>query len=279
MSSNTVTVDLVYTDPPKDGTKPYTSVNADPTTGEPYRNWTKDPRPFEIENLRGNEDSVKLDTAGFQYYKKPQTYTGAFLDDAEIEREYYAECISLIKELTGASRVQPFDHTIRRHRPGTIDDSPEKRQPVPLVHVDQTAASATARVHRHLPAEDVPELLKHRFQIINLWRPISHPAWDWPLALCDYSTIDIHKDFVPTTLKYDDRDGEILSVLYSPNHKWKYLKGMEPDEFVLIKCFDSRNDGKTSVLTPHSAFKDPTTPEGAPHRESIEVRLLVFYDN
>ena len=64
---------------------------------------------------------------------------------------------------------------IRRRRPGEIDDSPQKRQPVPQVHVDQTKASATARVHRHLPVSDAPELLKHRFQIINLWRPINHP--------------------------------------------------------------------------------------------------------
>lgn len=124
---------------------------------------------------------------------------------------------------------------IRRRRPGEVDDSPQKRQPVPQVHVDQTAESAAARVHRHLPASDAPELLKHRFQIINLWRPISHAAWDWPLALCDYRSVDPEHDLVPTTLKYPDRDGETLSVKYNPNHRWKYLKGMEPDEFVLIK--------------------------------------------
>lgn len=105
------------------------------------------------------------------------------------------------------------------------------------MHVDQTRESATARVHRHLPASDTPELLKRRFQIINLWRPIHHPAYDWPLALCDFRTIDFEKDLVPTTLKYPDRDGETLSVRFNPNHRWKYLKGMEPDEFVLIKWY------------------------------------------
>lgn len=94
-------------------------------------------------------------------------------------------------------------------------------------------------MHRHLPAEDVPELLKHRFQIINLWRPIKHAAWDWPLALCDYRSIDFHNDLVPTTLRYPDRDGETLGVKYNPNHKWKYMKGMEPDELVLIKWYVS----------------------------------------
>ena len=124
---------------------------------------------------------------------------------------------------------------IRRRRPGEIDDGPQKRQPVSMVHVDQTAESAAARVHRHLPASDAPELLKHRFQIINLWRPIGRPAWDWPLALCDYRSIDTQNDLIPTTLRFPDHEGETLSVKYNPNHKWKYLKGMEPDEFVLIK--------------------------------------------
>lgn len=35
-------------------------------------------------------------------------------------------------------------------------------------------------------------------------------------------------------------------------------------------------DGKTAVLTPHTAFVDPTTPKDAPLRESIELRALVL---
>ena len=124
---------------------------------------------------------------------------------------------------------------IRRRRPGEIDDSPSKRQPVPRVHVDQTPESSTARVHRHLPASEAPELVKRRFQIINLWRPIGVPAFDWPLALCDYRSIDTKKDLTPVTLRYTDRDGETFGVSYNPNHKWKYVKGMTPEEFVLIK--------------------------------------------
>ena len=112
------------------------------------------------------------------------------------------------------------------------------------MHVDQTHASATARVLRHLPADEAPERLKHRFQIVNLWRPIRHPAWDWPLALCDYRSVDPAKDLHPTTLVYsEDNKGETMSVRYNPNHKWKYLKGMEPDEFVLIKWYARSRHG------------------------------------
>ncbi|CAL1709242.1 unnamed protein product [Somion occarium] len=275
--SNTITAELVYFAPPKDGSKPFTHINADPLTGQRPQNWTQEPHEVQIENLRGKEDSVTLDTAGFQFGKEAAKHT-SFTNDDEVEREYYPESIELVKRITGASRIVPFDHTIRRRRPGQVDDSPQKRQPVPQVHVDQTPKSSVARVHRHLPASDAPELLKHRFQIINLWRPISVPAYDWPLALCDFRSIDAKNDLEPVTLRYPDRDGETFGVKYNPDHKWKYVKGLTPEEFVLIKCFDSQDDGKTALLTPHTAFPDPSTPSDAPLRESIELRLLVFYD-
>ena len=44
-----------------------------------------------------------------------------------------------------------------------------------------------------------------------------------------------------------------------------------------VLSFDSISDGIIARLTPHTAFKDPKTPEGAPFRESIEVEALVFY--
>ncbi|KIJ90911.1 hypothetical protein K443DRAFT_115907, partial [Laccaria amethystina LaAM-08-1] len=165
----------------------------------------------------------------------------------------------------------------RRHRPGEFDDSPDRRQPVAQVHVDQTTESSVARVHKHLPASDVPELLKRRFQIINIWRPIENPAFDWPLGLCDYRSVD-PSDVVPVALIYPDHEGETLGVKYNPNHKWNYFRGMTSEEVVLIKCFDSIQDGTVAVFTPHTGFNDPTTPKGSPLRQSIEVRALVFYD-
>ena len=104
------------------------------------------------------------------------------------------------------------------------------------MHVDQTTKSSIARVHRHLPASDVPELLKHRFQIINLWRPISHPALDWPVALCDYRSVD-PKDVMPVALIYPNSDfeGETMGISYNENHKWKYYREVTPEEVILIK--------------------------------------------
>ncbi|KAF8627562.1 hypothetical protein AX15_004368 [Amanita polypyramis BW_CC] len=271
-----VTAILNYGVPPTDGARAYQSVNHDAATGQRDRNWVSLPHDIPIENLRGKEDSVSLDTAGFQFFTRPLKYKGAFIDEDEVKREYYPECEELIKEVTGASKVVFFDHTVRRNT-GEVDASPEKRQPVRFVHIDQTTPAAISRVHRHLP-DEAPERLKRRFQVINLWRPIEVPALEWPLALCDFRSVNREEDIFPVRHIYPNHEGETFSVKYSPNHKWKYLRGITPDEVALIKCFDSIQDGSVSIFTPHTAFIDPTTPKDAAHRQSIEVRALVFYD-
>ncbi|KAK7050432.1 hypothetical protein R3P38DRAFT_2503904 [Favolaschia claudopus] len=263
---------LNFSVPPKDGVRAYVNIN-DPKDF----NYSREAHEVKIHNLRGNESTVTLDTAGFQLYTHPAKHT-AFTNDTEVQNEYYPESVELIKKLTGASRVVIFDHTIRRRRPDQVDDAPDRRQPVPQTHVDQTNKAAVARVHRHLPASDVPTLLNHRFQILNLWRPISHPAIDWPLSLCDFRTVDPKTDVFPVALRYPDREGETAGVVFNANQKWTYFTGVTPEEVILIKCFDSLQDGSVSLYTPHTAFADPATPEGAPLRESIELRALVFYD-
>lgn len=274
--STTVTTQILYFTTTNDGSRAYLNINADPKTGERARNFEQKTQATQVQNVRGHESEYTLDANGFQWGTEASKHT-SFSNSEEIEREYYPESIEIIKKVTGASRVVLFDHTIRR-RTGEIDDSPTKRQPVNSAHVDQTPASSETRVHLHLPAEDVPALLKKRYQIINLWRPISHPADDWPIALCDYRSVDPETDVVPVALVYPDREGETYSVKYSENQRWKYLKGMRPDEYLLIKCFDSIRDGSVAQFTPHTGFEDPTTPAGTPPRQSIELRALVFYD-
>lgn len=124
---------------------------------------------------------------------------------------------------------------IRKYQPGEAGDDPQKRQPALRVHVDQTPAASVARVYKHLSTAEAEDLSKKRFQIINVWRPINHPAYDHPLTVCDYRSIDKEKDLVPTTLIYPGHEGENYSVAFNPSHAWKYLRGMGTDEVLLIK--------------------------------------------
>lgn len=179
---------------------------------------------------------------------------------------------------TGASKVFIFDHTIRR---GTQDRSAADdaakpsiplRGPVQRVHVDQSYKAAPNRVTHHLPQE-ADRLLRGRFQIINLWRPIRTVRKD-PLGVADARSVP-DSDLVPVELIYPDRVGETFTVRPNENHRWFYLREQQPNEVLLIKCFDSKTDGRARRV-PHSAFVDESTVHEE-SRESIEVRSLVFH--
>lgn len=60
-------------------------------------------------------------------------------------------------------------------------------------------------------------------------------------------------------------------------HRWYYKSGLGPEEVILIKCFDSKLDGRARRV-PHTAFEIPGTEEKE-GRESIEVRCLVFHED
>ena len=163
---------------------------------------------------------------------------------------------------------------MRRRVWGGVDRSAgTPRQPVTAVHNDYTINSGPQRV-RDLMGEEADELLSHRFEIVNVWRPIRGPLRDAPLAVCDATTVDF-TDFVASDLVYRDRTGEIYRVKYNPAHRWFYVPEMRADEALLIKCYDSALD--KARFTAHSAFEDPTAPADMLPRESIELRTLVFH--
>ena len=280
--------------------KPWTKVDG------PGRNYQQKDFTRPVINIRGKENEYSTENSGFAVYNEP-AQEKLFVDDEKVRNEYYAEVEALLKsKLPGVKKVVMFDHTIRRK----TKDSP--RQPVQQVHVDQTPEAAAARVRRHLPKDEVDELLAGRYQIINVWRPIENPATDMPLAVIDWRSTE-PDDFIPVDLMYpkrpdsaigdDDRGlerlpekeswystdgyevrGETLGVEAKDRHQFCYVKDMTPDEVMFLKCFDSRGQGMPggrdglAVRTPHTAFVDPTTPKDAPGRQSIEVRCLVFYE-
>jgi hypothetical protein len=142
------------------------------------------------------------------------------------------------------------------------------------VHKDYTDRSGPERIRDVLGQDQAGALVS--VAQINLWRPMSGPVKRSPLAVLDASTLDPN-DLLATDLVYPDRIGEIYHLAYNPQQRWYYFPDMRRDEVLLIKGYDSRHDGRAR-FTPHTAFKDPNTPPGAPPRESIEVRTLAFFD-
>ena len=213
-----------------------------------------------------------LDTNGF-VLTEHETAVKDFYDPEEVKSVYYPEVERLIKRVTGAERVVVFDHIVRNP---VLAERGEKgaRSPAKVVHNDYSLESAPRRVRDHLP-EEAERLLKNRFAEINVWRAIRGPIESSPLALCDARSLGA-EDIVPTDLVYRDRVGETLGFLFNPNHRWYYFPQMQRNEAILLKCYDSRDDGRAR-FTAHTSFEDPSSPPNAAPRESIEVRALVFW--
>jgi hypothetical protein len=225
-----------------------------------------------IRDARPLVGRLSLDREGFVLLHH-ETAVKNFYDEDEIKSVYYPECERVIKEATGAARVVAFDHIVRNAAIAALEGSCVKT-PAKRVHNDYTAWSSPQRVSQ-LMGEEAEELLKHRYAIINLWRPIRGPVLESPLTLCDAESL-AEEDLVASDLKYPDRTGETYSITYNPKQRYYYFPKMQADEPVLIRCFDSAREG-AARFSAHTGFDDPTSPPDAPPRESIEVRTLVFF--
>ncbi|KAF9258545.1 hypothetical protein L218DRAFT_876971 [Marasmius fiardii PR-910] len=279
---DTVTAQMTYVVPPPDGGQTYQLV--DVKSGKLIdENVLQTVHDVVVENIRGKERLYTLDSAGFQYFYRPSRHPD--LNDTKELEEYGRESTEIVKEITGASRVILYESAQRRRPTGEKDRAIKKRKPAGQVHVDVSAAAAVDCLHSYAPSEyllDLPR--RHRWQIINLWRPIGVAAYDSPLAFCIWNSVNPETDTFPVPRlhpKSDDSEetvkyNEALGVSYSRNHQWKYVRGMTPDDFVLIKNYDS--DDSVARFTPHAAFADSTTSKNSPPRESIELRFLVLYD-
>jgi hypothetical protein len=254
------------------GAPPVTYIPA-PGQGEVRRTGSYAPYRVPIRDGRAVARDLSLDRQGF-VLTRHDTAVADFHDPEEIARVYYPEMASLVKAATGARRVHVFDHNLRDD--GGVERAARDRStPVRMVHNDYTEKSGPQRV-RDLLGDEAEALLQKRFAVINVWRPIAGPVETAPLALADARSI-APDDLVPLDLVYPERTGEIHNALFNPVHRWFTFPAMARHEAVLIKGYDSLDDGRAR-FTLHTAFDDPASPPDAAPRQSIEVRTLAFFD-
>src|SRR5262249_12941573 len=213
-----------------------------------------------------------LEATGFEFVEH-RTRVRDFFDADELKRVYYPEVEALIKQVSGASRVVVFDHTLRSGDEGERE-ARLVREPVLNVHNDYTEWSGPQRVRDLLP-DEAEELLKRRFAIIQVWRAINRPIQSNPLAIADARSL-APRDLIRAERRYPNRVGETYRVGYNPEHRWFYFPLMRPAGALVFKVFDSATDARPR-FTPPSSFEDPTTPPGPPARQSIEARTLAFF--
>jgi len=233
-----------------------------------------DVQDMDIHDAWHLRDRLSVDREGFELHDFDPSFS-EFQDEQCIRDSFHPQVVDFVKAHTGAKRVVVFDHTIRRRMPADLKVQTEVQRPaVLLVHSDYTVRSGPQRV-RDVMGDEAEGLLNRRVAFFNVWKPLYQRVEELPLAMCDAQTHD-PDDMLRMDLKYRERTGEIYVMRHSPRHHWMYFPHMEASHALLLKTYDSETDGRCRFMG-HSAFEDPTTPPGAPKRESIEVRTMAFF--
>ncbi len=228
-----------------------------------------------IRNARTEPRQLALDEHGATLIEHRSSVQD-FYDNDELTAVYYPETAAAIKGATGADRVVVFDHNVRRGLSLTLrTDRYGQGRPVLHAHTDFTETSAARSLRDHLGSE-AADLQTHRVLQVNLWRPIRGPLRDFPLAICDASSIG-RDQLVAVDLIYPGRRGEIYYLSYDPTQRWYYAPDMQVHEAWLIKNYDSAVNG-TARFAAHSAFGEPSRGVRVDPRESIEVRAFALFD-
>jgi hypothetical protein len=235
-----------------------------------------------IRDVRSVAPQLKLDQHGFEFHSSPSGFRD-FYDEAMVREHYFSDVEAAMRAFTGAKAVIVFDHNVRSAARAARGDL-GVRVPVDQIHNDYTEESGPKRKREILESVGRTDLMDRRVAFVNLWRPIVGPVQDNALALCeaqsvapqDLITTDIHH-FGEDNLADPRHRGQIYSVRYNPEHRWYYVSEMQPDEVLLLKCYDSCIDGRARFM-PHTGFQHPACPANFVPRESIEARTLVVFD-
>ena len=180
-----------------------------------------------------------------------------------------------------------FNHVIRQHSDPSEEGGQDEKGRWKIIPSG----------HPHVDYCGVPELMEgtkkeivlppaitklyntsSRFCFLGAWRPLKTLKKD-PLAVADTTT-------VPAS-DYQLRARIFRSGIESGNyvmshgsrdeqHRWYYMHEMQPNELVVFKGYDTKQD-LPGWRCPHSAFVIPGT-ANLPPRESIESRIICFWD-
>jgi hypothetical protein len=216
-----------------------------------------------------------LDREGFTLVKH-RSVVADFQDRAEVAELHPAEIEQLILSQSGADMVIVTGPGVLRFSErsgvaGALDNS----MPARFAHVDISTKTADSFAATATPSGRSLARYAH----YNIWRAISVPPQDVPLAVCDSRSVSIadliEADAIFDMLNAPEWSFEGWVVAHNPNHKWHWFSDMNRDEVIIFKTSDS--DPLAPRHVPHVAFDHPATAPDTPSRVSIEMRALALW--
>lgn len=231
------------------------------------------PVQMDIRDARGLE--MTLDGAGFTL-RAHRSSVADFTDRSAVDATYRPEVVGLVGALSGGDLVLVNNPGVLRFsersaKSGTLDNS----RPARFAHVDVSDATAAAFAQRAAPHGRRVS----RFAHYNIWRVISDPPQDVPLAVCDARSVTpadlIAADAVFNAPHQPEWSFEGIVVAHHPAHRWHWYSDMTREEVLVFKTNDS--DLQRAHCVPHVAFDNPGAGAQAAPRASIEMRAIAYW--
>lgn len=77
-------------------------------------------------------------------------------------------------------------------------------------------------------------------QTRSVWRVTKGPNMDWPLALCDHSTVNTDTDLEFSDVVHRDHVGENCMFYFNPSHRWYFLDEQQTSDVLVFRHTHSK---------------------------------------
>lgn len=239
-------------------------------------------RTVEISDARGLD--TDLDREGFVlvHHESAVADFDRIQEDPKVDQQYIDEITDLVALVTGASTVVMLGGGKKRYGESATDKLAPllNAKPARYPHADNTDHSSVKlaeTIAAFVPGVSLKTA--SRWAFYNIWRATTPPPQDFPLAVCDARTV-APSDEVTVKAVTKELSGLVVhdttSYRYNPDHRWYYFRNMTPEEVIVFKTHDT--DPTRAHRVAHTAFTDPTCPQGVTTRASVEMRALALFD-
>ena len=234
------------------------------------------PRAVPIEDARHRANLPSLDVEGF-CLREHRSRVQDLRDAAQIERVHVDEIRLLLLEVTGADHVHVTGNGVLRFGERSRESGAHNNsRPARFVHVDLSDLTAGAFYERSRP--DNGRRVTRSAQY-NVWRSLTAPPQDVPLAVCDARSL-ADEDFIAADAVFD-RDGKVafsfeaLLLRHNPAQRWAFFSDMRPEEVLIFKTHET--DATAAHCVPHGAFDNTGCPDHVAPRISLEMRGIAYW--
>ncbi|KAH6658974.1 hypothetical protein BKA67DRAFT_3001 [Truncatella angustata] len=226
-----------------------------------------------VYNARALAKHFILEENGFEFLKSQTCVDVANCDDEDlIYTKFRVEIEAILHEhFPYYKHFRYLDHQVRKRSalfPGSPGEQVRFAQPASLPHTDFTTRGGFLRMAERFPKKVYCD---EDFDLINIWTVLKGPNNDWPLAVCDFKSINSAVDCIPNDILHDTTVGENGLLYHDDRHRWYYLADQETDDLIVFRNANSLGNRANAY---HAAFNTGTS--HGPARQSIEIRFACF---